>query len=68
MFYLTERTKKMPTELKCNDLITGVLPSDTVIGTDKLTIKAEPMTVSFNTKFNAKSFMAACGFDVIVYP
>lgn len=60
----------MPTELKCNDFIIGTLPSDEVIDTDRMTFKDETATVQmdFRTKFNTKSFLRICGFDVIVCP
>lgn len=57
----------MPTELKCEKFITGVLPSDEVIDTDRI-VKIEPMPVTCSTKFNTKSFLRICGFDVIVCP
>ena len=57
----------MPTELKCDDLIKGFCSSE-VMDTDGMTIKAKPITIHCSTKFNVKSFMRACGFDVIVYP
>ena len=59
----------MPTELKCDEIIKGVLPSDTVMDIDRMALKTEPVTLTCSIpRMNGKTLMRIMGFDVNPYP